>query len=116
MMEKIYAEMYCSAIGSTEVKFYVESGASDEIIMQKIRDVLGLEITYRREPIDKLFVIRSVETNDYLDDFDYLSKPKWTSQKCCAKFFETRTDAMGYLEDHINERFIDKCYIKKVED
>lgn len=116
MMEKIYAEMYCSALGSTEVEFYVESGASDEIIMQKIRDVLGLEITYRREPIDKLFVIRSVETNDYLDGFDYLSKPKWTSQKCCTKFFETRTDAMRYLEDHFNERFIDKCYIKKVED
>lgn len=116
MMEQIYAEMYCSALGSTEVKFYVESGASDEIIMQKIRDVLGLDITYRREPIDKLFVIRSVETNDYLDGFDYFSKPKWTSQKCCAKFFETRTDAMRYLEDHFNERFIDKCYIKKVED
>ena len=116
MMEKIYAEIYCSAIGYTEVKFYVESGESDEIIMQKIRDVLGLEITYRREPIDKLFVIRSVETNDYLDGFDYLSKPTWTSQKCCAKFFETRTDAMRYLEGHFNERFIDKCYIKKVED
>ena len=36
MMEKIYAEMYCSALGPTEVKFYVESGASDEFIMQKI--------------------------------------------------------------------------------
>ena len=32
MMEKIYAEMYCSALGPTEVKFYVESGASDEFI------------------------------------------------------------------------------------
>ena len=116
MMEKIYAEMYCSALGPTEVKFYVESGASDEFIMQKIHDVLDLEITYRREPIDKLFVIRSVETNDYLDGFDHLSVPKWTSRKCCAKFFETRTDAMRYLEDHIHERFIDKCYIKKVED
>ena len=117
MMEKIYTEMYCSALGPTEVKFYVESGASDEFIMQKIHDVLDLEITYRREPIDRLFVIRSVETNDYLDGFDYLSKvPKWTSRKCCAKFFETRTDAMRYLEDHINDRFIDKCYIKKVED
>ena len=83
MMEKIYAEMYCSALGPTEVKFYVESGASDEFIMQKIHDVLDLEITYRREPIDKLFVIRSIETNDYLDGFDYLSKvPKWTSRKC----------------------------------
>lgn len=116
MMEKIYAEMYCSALGSTEVKFYVENGASDEFIMQKIHDVLDLEITYRREPIDKLFVIRSVETNDYIDGFDCLAAPKWTSQKCCAKFFETRTDAMRYLEDHINERFIDRCYIKKVED
>ena len=116
MMEKIYAEMYCSALGPTEVKFYVESGASDEFIMQKIHDVLDLEITYRREPIDKLFVIRSVETNDYLDGFGYLSKPEWTSRKYCAKFFETRTDAMRYLEDHINEQFIDKCYIKKVED
>lgn len=116
MMEKIYAEMYCSALGSTEVQFYVESGTSDEIIMQKIHDVLDLEITYRREPIDKLFVICSVETNDYLDGFDYLAVPKWTNQKCCAKFFETRTDAMRYLEDHINEQFIDKCCIKKVED
>ena len=111
MMEKIYAEMYCSALGHTEVKFYVESRASDEFIMQKIHDVLDLEITYRREPIDRLFVIRSVETNDYLSKV-----PKWTSRKCCAKFFETRTDAMRYLEDNINERFIDKCYIKKVED
>lgn len=115
-MEKIYAEMYCSAIGSTEVQFYVESGTNDEFIMQKIHDVLDLEITYRREPIDKLFVIRSVETNDYLDGFDYLAKPEWTNEKCCAKFFETRTDAMRYLEDHFNEQFIDKCYIKKVED
>lgn len=117
MMEKIYAEMYCSALGSTEVQFYVESGTNDEFIMQKIHDVLDLEITYRREPIDKLFVIRSVETNDYLDGFDYFAKvPEWTNQKCCAKFFETRTDAMRYLENHINEQFIDKCCIKKVED
>ena len=117
MMEKFCAEMYCSAIGSTEVQFYVESGTSDEFIMQKIHDVLDLEITYRREPIDKLFVIRSVETNDYLDGCDYFAKvPEWTNQKCCAKFFETRTDAMRYLEDHINEQFIDKCCIKKVED
>lgn len=115
-MEKIYAEMYCSAIGFIEVQFDVESGTNDEFIMQKIHDVLDLEITYRREPIDKLFVIRSVETNDYLDGFDYVAKtPKWTNQKCCAKFFETRTDAMRYLEDHINEQFIDKCCIKKVE-
>lgn len=116
MMEKIYAEMYCSALGSTEVQFYVESGTNDEFIMQKIHDVLDLEITYRREPIDKLFVIRSVETNDYLDGFDYLAAPTWTSRECCAKFFETRTDAMRYLEDHFNEQFIDKCCIKKVED
>ena len=117
MMEKIYAEMYCSALGSTEVQFYVESGTNDEFIMQKIHDVLDLEVTYRREPIDKLFVIRSVETNDYLDGFGYFTKvPEWTNQKCCAKFFETRTDAMRYLENHINEQFIDKCCIKKVED
>ena len=117
MMEKIYAEMYCSALGSTEVKFYVESGASDEFIMQKIHDVLDLEITYRREPIDKLFVIRSVETNDYLETCMYIEKiPQWTKQRSCAKFFETRTAAMKYLEYYIKEEFIDKCCIKKVED
>lgn len=49
MMEKIYAEMYCPALGSTDVEFYVESGTSDEIIMQKMRDVLGLTITCGRE-------------------------------------------------------------------
>ena len=117
MMEKICAEMYCSALGSTEIKLYVESGTSDEIIMQKIRDALGLEVTYRREQLDQLFVIRSVETNDYLEGCDYVSKvPEWTNQKCCAKFFETRTNAMRYLEDRIKDQFIDKCCIKKVED
>lgn len=118
MMEKIYAEMYCSALGSTEVQFYVESGTNDEFIMQKIHDVLGLEITYRREQLDKpLFAIHSTETNEYLEKCDYVAKtPKWTNQKCCAKFFETRTDAMRCLEGHINEQFIDKCCIKKVED
>lgn len=118
MMEKIYAEMYCSAIGFTEVSFYVESGTSDEIIMQKIRDILGLEITYKREQLDKpLFVIRSTETNEYLEGCMYCEKtPKWTNQRCCARFFETRTAAMEYLEYYLKEEFIDKCCIKKVED
>lgn len=117
MMEKIYAEMYCDAIGSTEVHFYVESGTSHEFIMQKIYDVLNLRITYKREQIDKLFAIRSVDTNEYLEDCDYLARvPKWTNQKCCAKFFETRTEAMRYLENCIKEQFIDKCQVKKVED
>lgn len=48
MMEKIYAEMYCSALGSTDVEFYVERGTSDEFIMQKIYDILDLDITYKR--------------------------------------------------------------------
>lgn len=118
MMEKIYAEMYCSALGSTEVKFYVESGASDEIIMQKIRDVLGLEITYKREQLDKpLFAIHSTETNEYLEKCDYVAKtPKWTNQKFRARFFETRTAAMEYLEYYLKDQFIDQCRIKKVED
>lgn len=117
MMEKIYAEMYCSAIGSTEVHFYVESGTSDEFIMQKIYDVLDLNITFKRKQIDKLFAIRSVETNEYLEGCDYFAKtPTWTNQKCCAKFFETRTEAMRYLENYIKEQSIDKCQVKKVED
>mgnify|MGYP004484986943 CR=1 FL=1 len=117
MMEKIYGEMYCSAIGSTEVQFYVESGTSDEFIMQKIHNILDLDITFKREQIDKLFIIRSTETNEYLGGYTYVAKmPKWTNQKCCAKFFETRADAMRYLESYINEQDIDKCRIEKVED
>ena len=117
-MEKIYAEMYCSAIGSTEVQFYVESGTSDEFIMQKIHDVLGLEITYKRKQLDKpLFAIHSTETNEYLEKCDYVAKtPKWTNQKFRARFFETRTAAMEYLEYYLKDKFIDRCCIKKVED
>lgn len=117
MMEKICATMYCPALGSTDVEFYVERGTSDEFIMQKIYDILDLDIVYKCEQVDKLFAIRSVETNEYLDGYDFVAKtPKWTNQRCCAKFFEARTDAMRYLEDNIKEQFIDNCCIKKVED
>lgn len=116
-MEKIYGEMYCSALGSTEVQFYVKSGTSDEFIMQKIHDILDLDITFKREQIDKLFIIRSAETNEYLEGCMYVAKePRWTNQKCCAAFFETRAAAMQYLESYINEQDIDKCRIEKVED
>ncbi len=117
MMEKIRGEMYCSALGSTNVKFYVESGASDEIIMQKIHDILDIDITYTRELVYKLFTIRSIETDEYLERCAYVTQtPMWTNQKCCAKFFETRTEAMQYLESYMNEQDIDKCRIEKVED
>ena len=118
MMEKICAEMYCSALGSTDVEFYVERGTSDEFIMQKIYDILDLDITYKRECLDgPLFVIRSTETNEYLERCMYFEKtPKWTNQRCCASFFETRTAAMEYLECYLKEEFIEKCQIKKVDD
>lgn len=117
MMEKICAEMYCSGVGSKDVEFYVENGSSDEFIMEKIYDVLGLDITYKREQVDKVFSIRSVDTNAYLEGCDFLARaPKWTTQKCCARFFETRTAAMEYLEYYLTDQFIDKCCIKKVED
>ena len=86
--------------------------------MQKIRDVLGLTITYKREQLDKpLFAIHSTETNEYLDGCDYFAKvPEWTNQKFRARFFETRTAAMEYLEYYLKDQFIDQCRIKKVED
>ncbi len=117
MMEKIHGKMYSSAVGSTEVEFYVESETSDEFIMQKIYDILDFSITFKREQIDKLFTIRSTETNEYLEGCTYVTQtPKWTNQKCCAKFFETRANAMRYLELYIHEQYIDRCRIEKVED
>ena len=88
MMEKICAEMYCSALGSTDVEFYVERGTSDEFIMQKIYDILDLDITYKRECLDgPLFVIRSTETNEYLERCMYFEKtPKWTIKDAVQVF------------------------------